>query len=44
MFTLMPVIVGFLVGVRLIGYFSEVAYRRFLLIVTGLGALAIFFK
>lgn len=40
----LPVIAGFFLGVRLIGYFSEIAYRRFLLIVTGLGALVIFVK
>ncbi len=38
------VVVGFFVGTRLVALFSEGGYRKFLLIVTGLGALLIFLR
>ncbi len=38
------VIVGFFLGTQLLGLFNEKNYRRFLLIVTAIGALVILFK
>jgi len=38
------VIVGFLVGVKLVSYFKNQQYRKFILVMTAIGALAIFFK
>lgn len=38
------VAIGFLLGTRLVKYFSETAYRKFLLVVTAIGAIMIFFK
>jgi len=43
--TLLPfVIIGFLVGIKLVSYFSEKFFRQFLLIVTAIGAILIFLK
>ncbi len=43
--TLLPfVIIGFMVGIKLVSYFSEKFFRQFLLIVTAIGAILIFLK
>ena len=43
--TLFPlVIIGFFVGVKIVSYFTEKFFRQFLLVVTAIGALLIFFK
>lgn len=43
--TLLPfVVIGFLVGIKLVSYFSEKFFRQFLLIVTAIGAILIFLK
>ncbi len=38
------IIVGFIVGLKLVALFSELNYRRFLLVVTAIGAVIIFLK
>jgi len=38
------VIAGFFIGVKIVGRFSEEFFRKFLLIVTALGAFLIFVK
>jgi len=38
------VLIGFALGVKLVKYLSENAYRKFLLVVTAIGAVLIFFK
>ena len=37
-------ILGFLIGARVLKYFNDTVYRKFILIVTAIGALAILFK
>lgn len=37
------VIIGFIIGLKIVSLFSELWYRRFLLFATGIGAIAIFF-
>ena len=38
------VIIGFFVGIKIVGYFSEKFFRRFILIVTAIGAVLIFVR
>ena len=43
--TLIPaIVIGFYIGLRIVSFFNEQAFRYFLLIVTGLGAILIFIK
>lgn len=43
--TLIPaIIIGFLVGLKVVALFNEKNYRRFLLVVTAIGAIVIFLK
>ena len=43
--TLIPaLVVGFVVGLKVVSYFNQNAYRKFILIVTAIGALVIFLK
>jgi uncharacterized membrane protein YfcA len=42
---LMPaIILGFLIGVKLVSYFEDQQYRKFILLMTAVGALLIFFR